>query len=137
MERAAPSSLLDLAPGGGCLAVNIAVDAGGLLHHLFTLTALHPEGRQRGYLFLWPIQQIAPLRAFPGAAPCGVRTFLGLACARPRPPDRPEALSSYTRAEEASTARTSPILTPTLPFPLLQEREGEGAEGGRGKERSP
>ena len=29
-----------------------------------------------GYYFLWPIQQIAPLRAFPGAAPYGVRTFL-------------------------------------------------------------
>jgi len=38
-ERAAPLSLLDLAPGGGCLAVHIAVNAGGLLHRLFTIAA--------------------------------------------------------------------------------------------------
>ena len=44
-ERAAPRphkwalSLLGLAPGGGCLAADIAADAGGLLHHLFTLTS--------------------------------------------------------------------------------------------------
>ncbi len=44
--RAAPrppkrvSSLLGLAPGGGCLAAAVTSDAGGLLHHLFTLTRL-------------------------------------------------------------------------------------------------
>ena len=38
-ERAAPSSLFDLAPDGGCLAAHIAVNAGGLLHRLFTITA--------------------------------------------------------------------------------------------------
>jgi hypothetical protein len=31
-------SLLDLAPDGGCLAACIAAGAGGLLHHLFTIT---------------------------------------------------------------------------------------------------
>jgi hypothetical protein len=31
------SSLLDLAPGGGCLAACITTGAGGLLHHLFTI----------------------------------------------------------------------------------------------------
>jgi len=36
-ERATPSILLDLAPGGACLAGNIAATAGGLLHHRFTL----------------------------------------------------------------------------------------------------
>ena len=35
-RRASP--LLGLAPGGGCLAAGIAAGAGGLLHHLFTLT---------------------------------------------------------------------------------------------------
>ena len=40
-ERA--SFLLGLAPGGGCLAAGIAVGAGGLLHHLFTLTPLSAE----------------------------------------------------------------------------------------------
>jgi hypothetical protein len=33
--------LLDLAPRGGYLAASIAAYAGGLLHHLFTLT-FHP-----------------------------------------------------------------------------------------------
>ena len=33
-----PSFLLGLAPGGGYLADRIAADAGGLLHHLFTIT---------------------------------------------------------------------------------------------------
>src|SRR5512142_1741469 len=37
-ERAAPSSLFDLALDGGCLAARIAAGAGGLLHHLFTMT---------------------------------------------------------------------------------------------------
>lgn len=32
------SSLLGLAPGGGYLAICITTDAGGLLHHLFTIT---------------------------------------------------------------------------------------------------
>ena len=32
------SSLLGLAPGGGYLAIRITADAGGLLHHLFTIT---------------------------------------------------------------------------------------------------
>ena len=44
-ERAAPRPhkralpLLGLAPGGGCLAADIAAGAGGLLHHLFTLAS--------------------------------------------------------------------------------------------------
>jgi hypothetical protein len=37
------SPLLGLAPGGGYLAICITANAGGLLHHLFTITA--PEGR--------------------------------------------------------------------------------------------
>ncbi len=32
------SLLLSLAPGGGYLAIHIAMDTGGLLHHLFTIT---------------------------------------------------------------------------------------------------
>jgi hypothetical protein len=88
------SSLLDLAPGGGCLAARIAANAGGLLHHLFTIAPTPCTFSQRerdgmeGSLFLWPCQQIAPLRGFPGAAPCRVRTFLdpaqgGTAITRP------------------------------------------------------
>jgi hypothetical protein len=46
------SPLLGLAPGGGYLAICITADAGGLLHHLFTITH-HPKG-WKGCLFLWP-----------------------------------------------------------------------------------
>jgi hypothetical protein len=41
------SPLLGLAPGGGCLAVCITANAGGLLHHLFTITIT-----RRGWLFV-------------------------------------------------------------------------------------
>ena len=34
--------LLDLAPGGGYLAVGVATHAGGLLHHLVTLATCSP-----------------------------------------------------------------------------------------------
>jgi len=43
-------SLLGLAPGGGYLAARIAANAGGLLHHLFTITS----AQGKGGLFLWP-----------------------------------------------------------------------------------
>ena len=83
------SSLLGLAPGGGCLAARIAADAGGLLHRLFTLTLTLPpspaSGRGvggEGNLFLWPCsgrfphKGIYPPRVLPGAVLFGVRTFL-------------------------------------------------------------
>jgi hypothetical protein len=92
MERAAPLSLFDLAPDGGCLAVRIAADAGGLLHRLFTITVRvrRPEAAVH---FCGPFRQISPSRGFPGAVPCGVRTFLDLLGRKPRSPGRPEAKS--------------------------------------------
>lgn len=66
--------LLDLAPGGGYLAMDVAVHAGGLLHHLFTLTH-SPEGVSAD-CFCGPIRQVVPSRGLPGALLCGVRTFL-------------------------------------------------------------
>jgi hypothetical protein len=39
------SALLDLAPGGGYLATDVTIRAGGLLHHLFTLTPAHSRLR--------------------------------------------------------------------------------------------
>ena len=44
------SSLLGLAPGGGYLATHITVRAGGLLHHLFTLTPPPSPPPNRGRL---------------------------------------------------------------------------------------
>jgi hypothetical protein len=54
--------LLDLAPGGGYLAADVTACAGGLLHHLFTLTlsCSSPNSRRNwerlggGGLSLWP-----------------------------------------------------------------------------------
>jgi hypothetical protein len=50
--------LLDLAPGGGYLAVDIAAYAGGLLHHHFTLT-FHRQVECG--MFLWPIPSGCPV----------------------------------------------------------------------------
>jgi len=47
------SSLLGLAPGGGYLAIHITADAGGLLHHLFTITHPLPSLPQIGGGFGW------------------------------------------------------------------------------------
>jgi hypothetical protein len=50
-ETSSLSSLLDLAPGGGYQAAHIAARAGGLLHHLFTLTltpALSQKEKEKG-----------------------------------------------------------------------------------------
>jgi hypothetical protein len=79
------SPLLDLAPCGGCLAAGITAHAGGLLHHLFTLTTALSfprickiRGKTIGvavYL-CGPIRQVTPSRVLPGTLPCGVRTFL-------------------------------------------------------------
>ena len=99
------SSLLGLAPGGGYLATHITARAGGLLHHLFTLTTSHPlpykgeAGRGCG-LFLWPfpagsrLSAVSPPRVLSDAVLYGVRTFLDPDNAEPRSPDRPEVLSS-------------------------------------------
>ena len=48
--------LLDLAPDGGCLAAIITNSAGGLLHHLFTLTHIPFQGLSG--MSLWPCPEI-------------------------------------------------------------------------------
>jgi hypothetical protein len=84
------SSLLGLAPGGGYLATRIAADAGGLLHHLFTITVLPPSPKPNGFerelwagtgcLFLWPCSgRFAPFGApRPGCYPTSCSTECGL-----------------------------------------------------------
>ena len=52
MERAAPSLLLGLAPGGGYLAARVTTRAGGLLHHLFTFAEAAMPSQPSA--FLWP-----------------------------------------------------------------------------------
>lgn len=57
------SSLLGLAPDGGCLAAGIAACAGSLLHHLFTLTSSVAEGGR----FLWPCPRVSPSGCCPAS----------------------------------------------------------------------
>ncbi len=84
------SPLLGLAPGGGYLAIRIAADAGGLLRHLFTITAHaavcfcgpYPAGSR--------LSAVSPPRVLSDAVLYGVRTFLDPVNTRPRLPDQPE-----------------------------------------------
>lgn len=101
--------LLCLAPDGGYLAIHITANAGGLLHHHFTITSPSspkskwiwgrcPKGGGGSCLFLWPFSgRLTPPRRLSDAVLCGVRTFLEPACARPRLPDQPEKFH-HTRA---------------------------------------
>jgi hypothetical protein len=88
--------LLGLAPGGGYLAIDIAADPGGLLHHLFTLAP-------KGGLFLWPSPRITPPGCYP--APCSMERGLSsdsIGC--PRLPGRPIIhLRSYLYVRTPST----------------------------------
>ena len=85
------SPLLGLAPGGGYLATRITARAGGLLHHLFTITAL-----RQLFVSVALFRQVHASRQFPRPGcyptPCsiGVRTFLDPVNAGPRLPDQPE-----------------------------------------------
>jgi len=72
------SPLLGLAPGGGYLAAGITTGAGGLLHHLFTITTRALIGT-RATCFCGPVRRVTPPRVLPGTVLCGVRTFLSLA----------------------------------------------------------
>ena len=57
------SPLLGLAPGGGYLAICITANAGGLLHHLFTITFLPKEGRL--FVSVALFRQVHASRRFP------------------------------------------------------------------------
>jgi hypothetical protein len=90
------SPLLGLAPGGGYLATRITARAGGLLHHLFTITLTPKSGGLSVSVAL--IRQVHASRRFPRPGcyptPCsvGVRTFLDPVNAGPRLPDQPEVI---------------------------------------------
>src|SRR5262245_13692496 len=59
------SSLLGLAPGGGYLAICITTDAGGLLHHLFTLTPPPRRGWRSRPVSVALIRQVSSSRRVP------------------------------------------------------------------------
>lgn len=99
------SPLLGLAPGGGYLATCITADAGGLLHHLFTITTSpkRMEGlfvsvaliRQVTLFSVFPStrDEISPPRVLSDAVLHGVRTFLDPDNAGPRLPNQPELVA--------------------------------------------
>ena len=66
------SLLLDLAPGEGYLAILVTQDAGGLLHHLFTLAWSKDLWRYVSVV----LSTDHSVRVLPGTVPYGVRTFL-------------------------------------------------------------
>ena len=92
------SPLLGLAPGGGYLAICITANAGGLLHHLFTITA--PGGAAVCFCGPFPagsrLSAASPSRVLSDAVLYGVRTFLDPDNAGPRLPNQPESFASYT-----------------------------------------
>ena len=74
--RTTSRSLFDLAPDGVYLAPDIAIGAGGLLHHRFTFI---PKFKYRESLLsaALSISQVKlGLLPLGGILPCGVRTFL-------------------------------------------------------------
>ena len=58
------SPLLGLAPGGGYLAICITANAGGLLHHLFTITT-SPKGRKQLFVSVALVRQVRASRRLP------------------------------------------------------------------------
>jgi hypothetical protein len=77
------SLLLDLAPHGGCLAGDIAAPAGGLLHHLFTLTL--PYGER--YAFCGPVPNVYTLPGVTRHAALWCADFPRVRCTRVHPAD--------------------------------------------------
>jgi hypothetical protein len=74
------TGLLGLAPSGVYPAAPVTRDAGGLLHHRFTLTRTSTATpRPLAVWFLWHFPASHPGWVLPTTLPCGVRTFLDLA----------------------------------------------------------
>ena len=131
-----PISRILSSPGGGCTVIYLCSLPGtqtrrAAAHPCLTLLPVgvaRPPALQRtpvvsyttfspsralasdAVCFCGPIRQVdlevSPPRVLPDAMPCGVRTFLDPANAEPRSPNRPEAYSSYTQGERASTVVT-------------------------------
>ena len=69
--------LFGLAPGGVCLAADVAVERGALLPHPFTLTANATfTATLAAVCFLLHFPWARAPQALPGALSCGARTFL-------------------------------------------------------------
>jgi len=71
-----PERLSGLAPGGVYLAASIATDAGGLLHHRFTLALPMNASAVTQCASLWHLPSGYPAWPLASTVPCGARTFL-------------------------------------------------------------
>jgi hypothetical protein len=123
--RVSPGPLLDLAPGGVCLAAPVTRSAGGLLHHRFTLT-VHPAGAgSTAVCFLWHCPAGHPGWVLPTTLPCGARTFLDELPRRGRPAD------SSASSLRALRARSGPFACARRPPPAVRARRCRAAAGSR------
>jgi hypothetical protein len=98
------SSLLGLAPGGGYLAIRITADAGGLLHHLFTIT-LTPCGVSRLFVSVALVRQVSSSRRVPRPGcyptPCSVECGLS-SVSTTQDRDRPTDLRRHYHTRKVS-----------------------------------
>ena len=110
-EGRSPRHLLDLAPGGVYRAVPVTRNAGGLLHHRFTLTAAAEAAA--AVCSLWHCPAGHPGWVLPTTSPCGARTFLDGSPRRGRPADssaecrRPGSRQARPAGARVSTGSTS------------------------------
>jgi hypothetical protein len=106
-EHAAAGTLpLDLAPGGVYRAAQVALSAGGLLHHRFTLTPGRVRGRS---VFCGTIPRVTPGRRY--RPPCPVEPGPSSArqanlTRRGRPANSPAAVS---RIRRSASGRRRPV----------------------------
>ena len=107
------SSLLGLAPGGGYLAICITADAGGLLHHVFTIT-LTPYGVSWLFVSVALVRQVSSSRRVPRPGcyptPCSVECGLSSVSTtqdRDRPTDLRKQYHTRERTERQRQAMIS------------------------------
>jgi hypothetical protein len=88
LGRAALGRMLSgLAPGGVYLALRVTSEAGGLLHHRFTLAG--PAEAEQAVSSLWHCPAGHPGWPLATTLPCGARTFLGAPEGATRSPGQP------------------------------------------------
>ena len=124
------SSLLGLAPGGGYLAIRITADAGGLLHHLFTITypsLPSPIGEGVGGVWLFVsvalVRQVSSSRRVPRPGcyptPCSVECGLS-SVSTTQDRDRPTDLRRHYHTRKVTERQ----LQPAISNDLLKQKPG-------------
>ncbi len=101
-RTSSPSPTLGLAPGGVYRAIEVALDAGALLPHPFTLTCAGPEGPPSAVSFLWHCPAGHPDWPLASTLLCGVPTFLDTV---PRTVRAAATWPTHRRAQSATAPR--------------------------------